>query len=774
MPNIVDPNKVGPPKPSNYAEDVADPSVTTDPSITPIAPSITPTAPTFIEPTAGAGMTGQEYYKFDDETYLPSNVEWGQGYVPGTSYSDMWKLTGEAASNINQYGWSESIIKRQVGDAAYASNPEAYEKWFASLEQSNPAAYLTYVNQWLSSQETMTGSMASIRGITGEGGTLGAEDAEAWNQYIRTLGVSDPMYGAFLTRDAQGNIDFASDVSITSEDFQTEYEKFGTYQVSQETGVPVEGLIEGPDGNMIPDPEEYVQIEDGQYITREQDKSLSPTEASELWDMDLDEGLIKLDELYGDDMEGRALAMQRWQQFMGATVPGTNLTYGEYFGGNIGLGPEGFTVSGAISDELAKEMISTFATWTSEGEHHVPDVEPDVGVAEPGDKDAVLSDVEAMLTEALGADDAQTIMDRLLEGYVTEGEMKTGFEETWAPHKTEWEQFGREEAASAGRMTAGTRGAGVTGAQARATAMYTAGETAARREYYTEARQYNLAHMDTVLKYTKGVGELAEAYSRTGINMATTVQIQSNVKIAEAKTWSALALDETNMLYLNKMMEVADADILWKAYQIAVGEGGYDANVLTQTANWYMNNYVGAMGDPLMALYQAWSDMQLMTSYMEGPGVGWQLAGAGMVAGGDVAAAAISRPSPSPTTATGGVTSGGATGASVGGATTVPSDKRLKMHIKYLGIEVCPGLELASWSWRPEALDYGRHGTGIGLIAQDVEELFPGAIVVSPPAPNDPTKRGILMIDYNKLARLIHKRKHKQESQDATDANHTT
>ena len=54
------------------------------------------------------------------------------------------------------------------------------------------------------------------------------------------------------------------------------------------------------------------------------------------------------------------------------------------------------------------------------------------------------------------------------------------------------------------------------------------------------------------------------------------------------------------------------------------------------------------------------------------------------------------------------------------------SDERRKENIQPLGFEVAPGLELKSWNWKHSGQP------GMGLIAQDVEQVIPDAVFEVP------------------------------------------
>lgn len=71
------------------------------------------------------------------------------------------------------------------------------------------------------------------------------------------------------------------------------------------------------------------------------------------------------------------------------------------------------------------------------------------------------------------------------------------------------------------------------------------------------------------------------------------------------------------------------------------------------------------------------------------------------------------------------------------------SDKRLKKNIRYTGKKI-RGICEATWEWNNIAKSlYGLDGTSIGLIAQDVQESIPHAVIKD--------ANGYLLIDYSKI-----------------------
>ncbi len=130
--------------------------------------------------------------------------------------------------------------------------------------------------------------------------------------------------------------------------------------------------------------------------------------------------------------------------------------------------------------------------------------------------------------------------------------------------------------------------------------------------------------------------------------------------------------------------------------------------LLPENSPW-MSQQMNFLGIPMTT----WQDKPAtMTGYgqaMQGLGTWGPALGAGMAA--STAATA------------GGATAGGAAGAGGLAALTAVSDKRLKRNIKYL----C-GL-FAMWIWNKKAEVLGLRGVSFGFIAQDIEKIYPDAVI---------------------------------------------
>ena len=73
-------------------------------------------------------------------------------------------------------------------------------------------------------------------------------------------------------------------------------------------------------------------------------------------------------------------------------------------------------------------------------------------------------------------------------------------------------------------------------------------------------------------------------------------------------------------------------------------------------------------------------------------------------------------------------------------AASMFSDRRLKKNIRYIGNE--NGIRKYSWTWNKLGNALGLHGTGSGVMADEVEEKFPDAVSI---------QDGFLIVDYQAL-----------------------
>jgi len=84
-------------------------------------------------------------------------------------------------------------------------------------------------------------------------------------------------------------------------------------------------------------------------------------------------------------------------------------------------------------------------------------------------------------------------------------------------------------------------------------------------------------------------------------------------------------------------------------------------------------------------------------------------------------------------------------GAGLGGAAIMASDMNLKDSLK--PVAKINGFQLYTWKWNEKAREIGcDHEPTFGVVAQEVRELRPEAILESP--------NGYLMVDYKKLPEI--------------------
>jgi hypothetical protein len=72
------------------------------------------------------------------------------------------------------------------------------------------------------------------------------------------------------------------------------------------------------------------------------------------------------------------------------------------------------------------------------------------------------------------------------------------------------------------------------------------------------------------------------------------------------------------------------------------------------------------------------------------------------------------------------------------------SDERMKQNIERLPYEVLPGVQLATWEWRPE---FAGAGPTVGVVAQDLQQVAPYLV--------HEAEDGHLMVDYGGLGEYL-------------------
>lgn len=81
-----------------------------------------------------------------------------------------------------------------------------------------------------------------------------------------------------------------------------------------------------------------------------------------------------------------------------------------------------------------------------------------------------------------------------------------------------------------------------------------------------------------------------------------------------------------------------------------------------------------------------------------------------------------------------------AAGTSIAGA--MPSDKRLKKNVSEIG-KLSNGVKIYRWDWNEKGEEIGMVGSGIGVIAQEIAEVLPEAVITA--------DNGYMMVDYGKV-----------------------
>ncbi len=493
------------------------------------------------------------------------------------------------------------------------------------------------------------GSGPEITGITG----MENYDQDQWNQMLFEMSRDFPGYGDIQVT-PEGTFVDPSAANLITPDLMG---KYNTFAFALENEVDQDNVITGPDGNPTLDPEYVAQQEQDLAAV---EAKFSQDEADAVWEMDTEGKTSALSSLYDLDGDGEmtgveyASAADDWTSFQNSKIPGTNQTYGEFFGqgGTIPtIGPDGFVVQGDIDDTVMDDLLGSFAGWKAKKTEtadfaaqygaDVSDVvvSPDGGMALDPDKydfdadtgqytakpTAAQTGVDAttaLMNEFFGADRMSEVLTALDEGIVTDEEIQSSFADIWAPNKFDWETFGAPEAKARGTETGGGLGGGVASSSLKAQSAYTAQRVSAEAQYRQQVKNTNLQYIDMALKTAKTPADIAEVYSRVGVNMASTDLIRtqaSNIvwdqNIEDSQNWAALGISEANMNYINAQTDLVDSQSLFNMYQLAAAEGGFDANTLAMMTNYYMQQQTGGFASPAMPFMMALADMSMLAAF---------------------------------------------------------------------------------------------------------------------------------------------------------------
>ena len=213
-------------------------------------------------------------------------------------------------------------------------------------------------------------------------------------------------------------------------------------------------------------------------------------------------------------------------------------------------------------------------------------------------------------TDFFGEGAGKKLFDTLLEGSESPEEIKESFKEFWGPEEVRFETEEIPEAQAAATMRAGGfLGSAQKEATSRAEARRDASRISAYRQYHNEAVATNLAIYSKALETVETVGDYTKSLAQVGKDVAASNLMIQQARSMEADSFIQLALGKQQYDLLTLNIEGADLDNMLKIFHLAAAEQQIDVNAMMQAQQWYMNNYMGAFGDPLMATYMALADM---------------------------------------------------------------------------------------------------------------------------------------------------------------------
>ena len=132
------------------------------------------------------------------------------------------------------------------------------------------------------------------------------------------------------------------------------------------------------------------------------------------------------------------------------------------------------------------------------------------------------------------------------------------------------------------------------------------------------------------------MGDYTQALANVGKDIAASNVMIQQARSMEADSFLQLALGEQQYDLLTQNIEGAELDNMLKIFQLSAAESQIDVNAMLQAQQWYMQNFAGAFGDPLLATYLALADMTLFSN-VQTPNSAASLIGAGLGAAGTFA-----------------------------------------------------------------------------------------------------------------------------------------
>lgn len=469
--------------------------------------------------------------------------------------------------------------------------------------------------------------LQQFAGLTGEGGVLGEEDVDPFARYLEetpnTLGgnLEVDADGFAVLRDADGGTIKLNPDQV--EHFGDLIDSYGEVKATLITTLADEALAD--------------QVALDEKFTEE--------DLEVLWDRSItvDEKQTTLDELYGQDEVGLVRAGKDWDEFLDTAVdpedPG-GIGWGEFLENSGHVLPEvtadGFT-EGSTDDETMNSLLDKFMGWKVAKNTAAADkiAQDEIDAADaPAPIDMADED---FLSDFFGTEDSNQIMTALLEGVRTEEQIGEDFEGTRQFARESREQFTKPEERAVARENAGFLGGGVSGQLARNESIFQAEESTARTNFELAARQTNLAAVQQAVEVAKTPAQMAEAYSRVGINLAETMKIRAQADGIDADTWIKEVMLPHQIEQIEAMNDIAGNQNYSIMLQNAAAIHGIDSAFLHDSARMYNERFSGIFADPSMGVYMALLNMNLfenMAITSGGEGMDLLSAAAGAWAGG--------------------------------------------------------------------------------------------------------------------------------------------
>ena len=560
------------------------------PFYSPSTQPLTPTVPKWWKLASGDYMGQYDWMSnIGTENYKPTKSTWADINSTFANKSIADEFYASLGANMPE-NWADKWATNQA-----KTTPLSIQDFWAKYARGSNTDAWGAVSGWLGGLESGEGSMYDALGVTGEGGLLGGQNAQGFNSWLASnvskypgMSFLDATGKSFLSgvdpdtalKAAQDYKTFADAETARTEALSTTDETTAAFNTA--------GL-----GYNLADTTSLMQLQ----------KDLAGFNASETGAF---LGLNVTANAQGIGAPG-GMTDAQWSQYLAQ--------FGQYKQKLDTAKTTGVPVGNLVQntdgqwapDPAKYTFDSTANTWT---------IKPGVVAATP---DTVTSDdVTSWVNDMFGDTDiGNEILTSLESGIKTPAEIEAAFTNWWAPFKNEWENFGIGEAKAAGFEAAGdVGGTGVADTMTRRLSAYESQQSQNKQTYQDTAEQRNLAYIDEALKVAKTPADVAEIYSRSGVNMATIEKIQADARNTDTATWATTAMTQANIAFLGEQFTGAQYDNALKALQLAAAEGGFDANRIAQNMQWYMNTNYGDTQNPWVAL--AMSLIQSNVTYAYG------------------------------------------------------------------------------------------------------------------------------------------------------------